>query len=348
MKVGIIGAGATGLSAARFLCNAGHEVVVFEQFSLGHDRGSSHGTSRITRKTYADSYYTALMEEVFPLWSDFEAEANEQVYVETGILFFGKQESVQLREARASLVQNKVRFESYGPIDAARKFSGFHLDPDEEAIFQFEAGYLRAARILEILRGKVLDSGGRIVEGFRVEPNENGVIGGEQFDAVLITAGSWVREFVDIPVEPRLQTFAYFAGEAMPNLPVWVEASDAWFYGFPDYGRGYKIGRHLYGPALNPSEPERPEDSEAVEALRETWKKRFGVGEMVQICRCIYTVAPNEDFLIGQLDWKVPAFYISGCSGHGFKFTVWFGWLARELIEGRKTVADYPRFSARR
>ncbi len=52
MKVGVVGMGGTGSAAARFLAQSGHEVVAFEQFQVGHDRGSSHGESRIIRYTY--------------------------------------------------------------------------------------------------------------------------------------------------------------------------------------------------------------------------------------------------------------------------------------------------------
>jgi len=41
--VAVVGAGAMGSAAARALAAAGREVVVLEQFTLGHERGGSHG-----------------------------------------------------------------------------------------------------------------------------------------------------------------------------------------------------------------------------------------------------------------------------------------------------------------
>ena len=61
MKVAVIGMGAAGGAAARFLALAGHDVTGFEQFRIGHDRGSSHGESRIVRYTYPDPFYSELM-----------------------------------------------------------------------------------------------------------------------------------------------------------------------------------------------------------------------------------------------------------------------------------------------
>jgi sarcosine oxidase len=48
-EVVIVGAGVMGLATARSLAKAGRDVVLCEQFEVGHGRGSSHGGSRIVR-----------------------------------------------------------------------------------------------------------------------------------------------------------------------------------------------------------------------------------------------------------------------------------------------------------
>ena len=45
----IVGAGVMGLAAARSLARRGWNVTIYEQFEVGHKRGSSHGRSRIFR-----------------------------------------------------------------------------------------------------------------------------------------------------------------------------------------------------------------------------------------------------------------------------------------------------------
>ena len=55
--VAVVGAGINGVAAALALARAGRSVVPLEQFAIGHDRGSSHGSSRIFRLSYADPYY---------------------------------------------------------------------------------------------------------------------------------------------------------------------------------------------------------------------------------------------------------------------------------------------------
>jgi sarcosine oxidase len=53
MRVAVVGLGAVGGAALRFLAQQRHEAVGYEQFTRGHTRGSSHGESRIYRLTYA-------------------------------------------------------------------------------------------------------------------------------------------------------------------------------------------------------------------------------------------------------------------------------------------------------
>ena len=52
VDVAVIGLGATGSAALHQLAKRGLRVVGFEQFAPGHDRGSSHGETRIIRLGY--------------------------------------------------------------------------------------------------------------------------------------------------------------------------------------------------------------------------------------------------------------------------------------------------------
>ena len=50
----------------------GVPVTVLEQFGPGHDRGSSHGSSRIVRRAYIDPMYVSLTGRAFELWREVE------------------------------------------------------------------------------------------------------------------------------------------------------------------------------------------------------------------------------------------------------------------------------------
>lgn len=306
--------------------------------------GSSHGTSRIIRRAYEDPLYASLMEEVFPMWKELEEECGEQLYFETGVLVFGKPESDYLRHTRETLLSLKLPYEAMGYLDVAKRFGGFHLDPDEEALFQPGAGYLRADKCIAKSLEAAAGIGADLRFSTRADVTNEGSINGEPFDAIAICAGPWTGGLVGrSDLVPRLQRFAYFDAPMEPNIPVWIDGSDDHFYGFPSYGRGFKVGRHKYGPILDPNVP-RLADEEALESIRREARKRLGADTMLEAFGCVYTVTENEDFRIGRLPWSVPAFWASPCSGHGFKFSIWFGQLLADLIDGKRSVEDYPRF----
>ena len=54
MRVAVVGAGVMGCASAWALSERGADVTVYEQFGLDHDRGSSHGRTRIFRIAYPE------------------------------------------------------------------------------------------------------------------------------------------------------------------------------------------------------------------------------------------------------------------------------------------------------
>ena len=64
----VVGGGVVGCAAAYHLAQRGRRTLLLEQFALGHDRGSSHGHSRIIRLAYGSLEYLRLAQAAFPLW----------------------------------------------------------------------------------------------------------------------------------------------------------------------------------------------------------------------------------------------------------------------------------------
>lgn len=70
----VVGAGLVGAATARALTERGDRVVLLEQFERGHDRGSSHGATRIFRRGYVEDDYRALTGLAGRAWARLEAE----------------------------------------------------------------------------------------------------------------------------------------------------------------------------------------------------------------------------------------------------------------------------------
>ncbi len=85
--VAVIGLGAMGSAALESLARRGCRVVGIERFAPGHDRGSSHGATRVIRLGYFEHpSYVPLLRAAYPLWRDLEARSGEPLLTVTGIL----------------------------------------------------------------------------------------------------------------------------------------------------------------------------------------------------------------------------------------------------------------------
>ena len=85
-EVVVVGAGVMGAATARALARAGRDVLLVEQFRLGHTRGSSHGRSRIYRLAYPDPAWVKLAQEALAGWRALEEESGERLLEPNGLI----------------------------------------------------------------------------------------------------------------------------------------------------------------------------------------------------------------------------------------------------------------------
>ena len=69
-----------GSAAAFQLARRGALVIGLETFGPAHDRGSSHGESRIIRQAYfEDPAYVPLVLSAYQLWRELEASSGQRL-----------------------------------------------------------------------------------------------------------------------------------------------------------------------------------------------------------------------------------------------------------------------------
>ncbi|HSH77304.1 MAG TPA: FAD-dependent oxidoreductase, partial [Herpetosiphonaceae bacterium] len=94
----VAGLGGMGSAAAYHLAGRGVRVLGLEQFTPAHDRGSSHGQSRIIRKAYfEDPAYVPLVLRSYELWQCLERETGRELLRITGGLMLGGRDSAVVR-----------------------------------------------------------------------------------------------------------------------------------------------------------------------------------------------------------------------------------------------------------
>jgi sarcosine oxidase len=302
-----------GCATARALARAGRDVVLYEQFRIGHNRGSSHGRSRIVRLAYPEVEFVELAKESFAGWRELEQESGQELLELNGLL-----ELVASATQSSSDALDAVGAE-YELLDAdtARERWPVGVPDGWTALFQPEAGIVRAGLAHRAFAESARAHGARIEEETRIDSLED-----VDADAIVVTAGPWVtRFFTGLPVRVTRETVAYFQrdGEALPSVVQLdpVTRGHA-LYSLHDPLHGLKAGAHHAGAEIDPDE-ERPPDPALVELVAEWVSHTYPDADPTPVAAetCIYTTTADEHFILERRGRVVIG---SPCSGHGFKF----------------------------
>lgn len=317
-QVIVVGAGIMGSATAYALARQGRDVLLLEQFRIGHQHGSSHGRSRIVRLAYPEVEFVELAKEAFVGWRELEQESGQELLELNGLL--------ELVESSAQSTAGALEAAGaqYELLDADEARSRWPVGvPDGwTALFQPEAGIVRADLAHRAFIDGALAHGARFQEDTRVESLD-------ELDAkvIVVTVGPWVRSFFpDLPVRTTRETVAYFRREGDP-LPVVArldpDTRGHLIYSLHDPLYGLKAGVHHAGATAGPDEPGEPD--RAVVARVAEWVARTypdADPNPVAAETCMYTTTADEQFILERRGKVVIG---SPCSGHGFKFAPTIG-----------------------
>ncbi|HEV8573021.1 MAG TPA: N-methyl-L-tryptophan oxidase [Actinomycetota bacterium] len=340
VDVVVVGAGIMGSATARALARAGREVVLVERYQVGHTRGSSHGRARVFRFSYDDPRYVRMAQESLSLWRELEDETGEDILTTTGGLDLGKGE-----EDRVSALEScGADFELLDAGECRRRFPDVAVPEGGRALFQGDAGVVAADRAWQAFVRSAREAGAELredthVERLIMEDDRVEVRAGEErwrARVAVITAGAWTRRLLwgvgeDIPTTPTRETVSFFGIPPAVVPPVVVEWTTPPRYSLFSFDQGLKAAEHHAGPVTDPDQ-EGEISADSLAQLRDWVRARFpgAEGEPHHAETCIYTNAPDEDFV---LERRGPVVIGSACSGHGFKFAPWVGRRLAELAQ---------------
>ncbi len=334
----VVGGGITGVATARALAQAGSDVLLLEQFPLGHSRGSSHGSSRIFRLTYPDPQYVRLAQAALEAWRQLEAESGQTLIVRNGSLDFGSLVDDDMR----ALASCGVRYELLNGSEVASRW-GLAAAPDERALFQPDGGVTLAESAHSAFVESARTAGATVADdapvtglaldraAVRVSTRRDEIVA----RAVVVTAGAWAPALlrpvgIELPVVPTRETVAYFDVPGAAELPPLMDSAipTAGDYGLTRPGQisyslaapgiGLKAGLHHAGPVTNPDDDGCPDP--AIAEWVGDWVARRYPGATPSATEpetCLYTNTADESFVLERHGRVVVG---SACSGHGFKF----------------------------
>ena len=353
---------ATSLSLAR----RGLSVVNFEQYQSPHDKGSSHGESRLLRTAYAEGEaYVPLARQSIDLWREIEQLSGAMLFRQTGIFYAGDPQSAFLKSVRqASQLHNLPLLETTGD-EASEYIANLKIPDHWQAIVEPEGGYLFAeesiramvrlcdADSVDRLSNKrvvaIKDNGG----GFTVEAAGTSVSVGK----VILCCGPWIAKLI-----PELRSILtlerkvlhWFACE--PSVfsvdngfkPFCIDDGGRWRYGFPEVMPGsMKIADHHSGEVFSDMDSldRTPPGKDDVDVSTFVRKFAPNLGEWLRSEICVYTMSPDEHFAIGEHPDRRGLYIATGFSGHGFKFAPAVGEMLADMVEEKASIDEDHLFS---
>ncbi|XP_071448778.1 peroxisomal sarcosine oxidase-like [Hetaerina americana] len=378
----VVGAGIEGSWTAYHLTKLGLKVLLLEQFTLPHTRGSSHGQTRITRFGYVEDFHAALMEEAYRKWSELEREAAETLFVETGALYLaGKSEYTDLENLISNL--NKVPHVSHSKLtndELKKQYPQFCLPKDYIACYEKNAGVLLASRCLNAVQKRFKSLGGTLIDGFevlRINPgppaevygkktwkgNSDGRVNNEESftaNSVIVCAGPWSGPFLkktfglNLPLTPqRINVFYWHIKNinqgGLPTLFIDL-ANNGEYYGLPplEYPDMVKLVSHHQEDA----DPNKRDVSSTIndKNIKEYVKERFPTLEPYPsiVETCMYTNTPDEACILDKHPTYQNIIFGCGFSGTGFKISPVVGHILGNMALGKPPVHNIKPFALSR
>ena len=326
----VVGGGAMGAATAHALAMRGQRVAMVEQFSAGHDRGSSHGASRIFRLAYQDARYVPLAQRALTLWRELSEECGEPLLTMTGGVDHGPAEV--LDEIAAGLAANGATSRLLSADEAMQRWAGMHFEGP--VLLQPDAGRVDADATVLALHRRAAELGADVLTGeqvhdLRVTDDTVEVITASRTivaGVVVVAAGAWLpRLATRLGLAEELPTLvvtqeqpAYFDAPGAELWPVFVHYADRSHYGLFTPGVGVKVGEHGTGVVVDPDArpPADPDRLRRLSSYVERWLPGASPAPH-RVDTCLYTTTPDERFVLRRFGRLVVC---SACSGHGFKF----------------------------
>jgi sarcosine oxidase len=374
--VAVIGLGAMGGQALWRLARRGVRAVGIDQYPPGHDRGASHGGSRIIRTAYAEgSAYVPLLREAWRLWAELEGVTGERLVRRTGGLMLGPAQSQTVQGAIDSAQAYGLE---HAVLDAAAiraRFGCHRVDAGTVGCYEPDAGVVHPERAVLAAVRAAGEAGATVVIGTPVaevvpDPDRPRVRFGERTLTarhVVVAGGAWTSRLVP-PLAGRLRAvrrvMGWFAPEQPADFgpdqcPVFIRAAAeqsetrVW-YGLPGLDGGpVKLGLHAWPGIDEPVDPvrgARPPDEADARALG-TLAAGTLIGlrpAPVRLAVCTYTLTPDRHFLVGQRRDLPGLTVLAGFSGHGFKLAPAIGEAAAELALTGRTALPIGLFDPHR
>ena len=339
----IIGCGGVGSAAAYYAAAGGLRVLALERFEPVHARGSSHGDTRVIRQAYFEHPdYVPLLQRAYTLWDQFEQRVACKLFYRTGLLEVGPESGVLIRGVRQSAAQHQLPLEEIARNEFEDRFRGFVLPDDSVAVYESNAGFLLVEECIRHYISEAKRLGGDLrfnqqVHGWSVQGDDVCVStdsGKFYAPRLAVAAGAWANDLLadlGLPLRVLRKHLHWYPVKRPDNYHVdlnsptfFYETNAGYYYGFPVRdARGLKVAQHSGGETVHdPLNVDRSVDLAEREQVDRFLRMHLpGVSlQASDHAVCMYTMTPDEHFLLDRHPEYSQVAFAAGLSGHGFKF----------------------------
>ena len=370
-KIIVVGLGAMGSAAAQHLAERGHRVIAFDRFTPPHSKGSSHGQTRMIRQAYwEDSRYVPLVQRAYELWGRLERDSGRRLLHVTGGLVIGRPQGTLALRSKESAEAFHLPYQMLTATDVRSRFPAFSVPHDAIALWEERAGYLAPEDCVRAQLECAQSAGATLqvdepVLDWRADGDGVAVrtaAGLYHADRLVLTAGPWSAEFlqgISAPLTVTRQIVYWFEPKShMDNfregkLPVYLmegEPGERVLYGFPALGaasEGVKIALHGSDDVCLPDIVDRSMHPSEEASIRNRIERDLPAlaGRLVRTETCLYTMTPDEHFIIDRHPQFAQVTIAAGFSGHGFKFANVVGEIIADLCIDGSSSFDLGLFA---
>ncbi|MEV6068980.1 N-methyl-L-tryptophan oxidase [Nocardia sp. NPDC052001] len=367
----VIGLGGMGSAAAYHLAAQGYRVLGLERFTPVHNRGSSHGGSRIIRQSYfEDPAYVPLLLRSYELWEQLARDSGDEVYRLTGGLYVGPPESLtvagSLRASRTWSLPHEV-------MDAAeirKAFPNFAPEPHFIGLYEEQAGFARPELTVGAHLELAARAGATLRFGEQVQDwKESGggvtvttATGVHTAGQLVICPGAWAPKLladlgVGIEIERQVMYWLdpVVGAAKFERDPIYIAENDAGaqIYGFPAIDGtdgGVKTAFFRKGIACTPDTIDREVHAQEVTEMRTRVTELLPAlaGRLLHAATCMYANTADQHFVIARHPAHTAVTVACGFSGHGFKFVPVVGEIMAELAMNGGTRHPIDLFAPQR
>ena len=341
-----------GSAAVLELARRNVNVIGFDQLRPPHRSGSHSGQTRVFRAGYAESpNYVPLVQRARELWESLERELGIRLLTRTGLLTMGLESTDALRGIQHCDDLNLVHIERLSASEIRYRYPAFHVPDEFVGLLEATAGWLDVDAAISGMQQRATKLGADLrldeaVTGW--EARKDSVVVRTQTREVqarrmVVTAGAWTKRIVrdlDIPIQIRRKTFIWFdplvpSEFAEGAIPIFGFPPNA-FYGFPNIrGEGVKVAEHWAGDEISrPEEANAVDDRDYAPILKTVSQFLPGLGNSSRILKsatCLYSMTPDEHFILDIHPGHPEIVFAAGFSGHGFKFAPVIGEVMADL-----------------